>query len=310
MFTAVPTRRAATVSLIRSGNGNGKTDTVNDSDRISNPRQNAVYRNYLQLQSIRADQFHNPSTESLAGRLVACIGFGQQGAELALATTIAGGAFLGIDSSSEHLKAAVRNGSCDFMVNTLDESLRVLKNELRKQKALSVGLLGDASAILPAMVDRGVQPDLIADTASSESEAASGMQRDALLQLIERGARNLNTQTEKFSRPTERIEVVWTADTIMDLKRMDTFALEQLPPEDTIRRRWLHQASGCFHRQRPLQRVLDLQPAELTPLLSAFQNAVSTATIQASVSVDWQTADGSKHSMDLQRAEQSRHPHG
>ena len=52
---------------------------------------------------------------------------------MALAPTIAGGAFLGIDSSSKHLKAAVRNGSCDFMVNTLDESLRVLKNELRKQ---------------------------------------------------------------------------------------------------------------------------------------------------------------------------------
>ena len=60
----------------------------------------------------------------------------------------------------------MRNGSCDFMVNTLDESLRVLKNELRKKKALSVGLLGEASAILPAMVERGVQPDLVADTAA------------------------------------------------------------------------------------------------------------------------------------------------
>lgn len=301
MSTAVPTRWAATVSLIRSGNGNGKPDTVNDPDRISNPRQNAVYKNYLHLQSIRADQSASPSAEGLAGHLVACVGFGLKGAELALATTIAGGAFLGIDSSSEHLKAAVRNGSCDFMVNTLDESLRVLKNELRKQKALSVGLLGDASAILPAMVDRGVQPDMIADTASSESEAASSMQRNALLQFVERGARNLNTQAEKFSQPADRIAVVWTADTIMDLKRMDTLALEQLPPDDTIRRRWLHQASGCFHRQRPLRRVLELRPEELPLLLSAFRNAVSTATIQAPASIDWQSADGSKHSMDLQR---------
>lgn len=300
MSTAVPTRWAATVSLIRSGNGKGKTDTVNDPDRISNPRQNAVYKNYLHLQSIRADQFPNPSAESLAGHLVACVGFGQQGAELALATTIAGGAFLGIDSS-EHLKAAVRNGSCDFMVNTLDESLRVLKNELRKQKALSVGLLGDASTILPAMIDRGVQPDMIADTSSLENETASGMQRDALLQFVERGARNLNTQAEKFARPADQIEVVWTADTITDLKRMDTLALEQLPPDDIIRQRWLRQASGCFHRQRPLQRVLELRPEELTPLLSAFQNAVLTATIQAPASVDWQTTDGLMHSIDLQQ---------
>jgi urocanate hydratase len=275
---------------------------VNDSDRIPNPQpsQAAVYRNYLHLQSIGADQFPNPSGNSLAGRLIACVGFGLKGAELALATTIAGGAFLGIDSSSEHLKAAVRNGSCDFMVNTLDESLRVLKNELRKQKALSVGLLGDASAILPAMVDRGLQPDLIADTAPPENEADS-IQHDALAQLIERGARSLNTRAEKFSQPTGFIEVIWTATNIADLKHLDALALEQLPPGDTIRQKWLRQASGCFHRQRPLQRVLGLQPEELTLLLRAFQNAASTATIQSPASVSWQTADGSKHSIDLHR---------
>ena len=89
---------------------------------------------------------------------------------MALATTISGGTFLAIDPSTEHLKAAVRNGSCDFMVNTLDESLRVLKNELRKKKALSVGLLGEATAILPAMVERGVQPDLVADSSASNTE--------------------------------------------------------------------------------------------------------------------------------------------
>ncbi len=55
------------------------------------------------------------------------------------------------------------------MVNTLDESLRVLKNELRKQTALSVGLLGLASDIFPAMVERGVHPDLIADASPSRA---------------------------------------------------------------------------------------------------------------------------------------------
>jgi urocanate hydratase len=275
---------------------------VNDPDRLSSPQpsQAAVHQNYLQLQSIQANQFPKPSADSLAGRLVACIGFGQKGAELALATTIAGGTFLGIDPSSEHLKAAVRNGSCDFMVNTLDESLRVLKNELRKQKALSVGLLGDASEILPAMVDRGVQPDLIADTSPPENEADS-IRRGALLQLIERGARSLNTQAEKFSCPANLIEVVWTAANIADLKRMDALAQEQLPPDDTIRQRWLRQASGCFYRQRPLQRVLDLRPEELTLLLSAFQNAMSAGMMEAPAAASWQTPDGLKHSIDLKR---------
>jgi urocanate hydratase len=276
---------------------------VSDPDRLSNPQpcQAAVYRYYLQLQSIRADRFPGSSAESLAGRLVACVGFGVEGAELALATTISGGTFLGIDPSSERLKTAVRNGSCDFMVNTLDESLRVLKNELRKHKALAVGLLGDASVILPAMVDRGVQPDLIADTTLSQNEAAVGLYRPALLQLVERGAGTMDIQAKKFSPTSGQVEVIWTAANIADWKRMDALALEQLPPEDTLRRRWLLQASGCFHRQRPLQRILELRPEELTLLLSAFQTAMSAGMIQAPATVRWQTADGSMHSIDLPR---------
>ncbi len=277
---------------------------MSDPDRPASPQpsQAAVYRNYLHLQSVRADRFPDSSAESLAGRLVACVGFGVEGAELALATTISGGTFLGIDPSSEHLKTAVRNGSCDFMVNTLDESLRVLKNELRKHKALAVGLLGDASVILPAMIDRGVQPDLIADTTLSQNEAAVSLYRPALRQLIERGAGSVDIQVTKFSPTGGQIEVVWTAANIADWKRMDALALEQLPPEDTLRRRWLRQASGCFHRQRPLQRVLRLRPDELSPLLNAFQNAASAGTISAPAAVLWQTADGSKHSIDLQRS--------
>jgi urocanate hydratase len=140
-----------------------------DISSATQPNQSAVYRRYVQLQSIHGQRFPGGSADGLAGLLLTCVGFARAGAELALATTISGGTFLGIDSSAENLKAAVRNGACDFMVNTLDESLRVLKNELRKKKALSVGLLGDASVILPAMVERGVQPDLIAETNPSNS---------------------------------------------------------------------------------------------------------------------------------------------
>ena len=276
---------------------------MSDPERLSSlqPSQVAVYRNYLQLQSIRADGFPSSSAEGLAGRLIVCVGFAVGGAELALATTISGGTFLGIDPSPEHLKAAVRNGSCDFMVNTLDESLRVLKNELRKHQALAVGLLGDASVILPAMVDRGVQPDLVADTSPPDGSAAVSLYRPALLQLIERGAGTVDIPATNLSPANGQMEVFWTAANLADWKHLDAIALEQLPPEDTVRRRWLQQASGCFHRQRPLQRVFDLYPDELTPLLDAFRAAMSAGTMQAPATVSWQAADGSRHSIDLHR---------
>lgn len=272
-----------------------------DISSATQPNQSAVYRRYLQLQSIRAGRFSDATAEGLAGLLLACVGFDLEGSELALATTICGGTFLGIDPSSEHLKTAVRNGSCDFMVNTLDESLRVLKNELRKKKALSVGLLGEASAILPAMVERGVQPDLMAEPGAADSETAR-VYRPALLQLVERGAVSVDTQVAIHSHAAGFLEVIWTASSIADLRRMDELALQQLLESDSIRRRWLQHAPAYFHRQRPLQRVLSLRPEELSQLLSVFKSAVSAKEFQTPAWVEWQTADGSKQSIPLQRS--------
>jgi len=38
----------------------------------------------------------------------------------------------------------LKTGYCDFMVNNLDEALRILKNAVRKKEALSVGWWGTA----------------------------------------------------------------------------------------------------------------------------------------------------------------------
>lgn len=272
----------------------GKQDsTIALEEKLSSePRQAAVYRGYLRIQANAAERFHNRAADNLAGRLVLCADFGLEGAEMALASTIAGGAFLGIDPSSNHLRAAVRNGSCDFMVNSLDESLRVLKNELRKQTALSVGLLGLPSEIFPALVERGVQPDLIAETSSGQGANSAAIPRQAWLQLMERGAWNIPAQAPDDRRPGALVEVVWTAANAADIRHLDEIALALLPAEDPVRRRWLLQASACFRRQLPLQRVLGLHQQELTALLSRFQDEASAGKLQASASVSWDSSDG------------------
>jgi urocanate hydratase len=265
---------------------------VTDPERHpeSQPSQSAVYRRYAQLQWIRGERFQGESADGLAGLLLTCVGFDLEGAELALATTIAGGTFLGIDPSTEHLKAAVRNGACDFMVNTLDESLRVLKNELRKKNALSVGLLGQATAILPAMVERGVQPDLLADTGSSAIDLACDYQ-SSIQELIGRGAIQVDLHAPTIDPSDESSEVIWTASSIADLRRMDQLALRQLPADDSVRRRWMRQAPAYFHRQRPLQRVLAMRSEEVTRLAEEFKNAISAGEIDPSATFV-QHADG------------------
>ncbi|MEO6828443.1 MAG: hypothetical protein ABI164_01435 [Acidobacteriaceae bacterium] len=246
-------------------------DAASPPSSPASPRQDVVYRLYLKLQALAEKQFAG----SLAGRLVLCMGFQLSGAELALATTIAGGVFLGIDPNPEALKAAVRNGSCDFMVNTLDEALRVLKNELRKHTPLAAGLLGNVDETLAAIVERGVQPDCIANT--------TPIQHPPLEMLAANGAQ-LFTIPEPAVAPHQ---VTWTAANPQDMRRMDQIALDALAEEDQVRRRWLEQAPGNFHRQTPLQRVIDLLPEERAHLLKAWAANTAARTFQADVEIHW-----------------------
>lgn len=255
------------------------------------PRQIAVYRKYLHLQSTAQERFSG----TLAGRMVLSAGFGLPGSEWALATTIAGGVFLGIDPGPLALKAAVQSGACDFMVTTLDEALRVMKNELRKHTPLAAGLLGATLETLQAMVERGVQPDLIVDAISPGTTGESC--RPALRPFEQRGAAILAEAALTPDRAAA--ETVWTAANRQDLRRMDRIALDLLPEEDRIRRRWLEQAAGCFDRRKPLERVLGLLPQERQNFIDALQRENSSSAFEMPASVHWQDADGREQSATL-----------
>ena len=104
---------------------------------------------------------------SLEGKLIVSGGMGGMGGAQPLAATMAGAAFLGIDVDPERIKKRLKTGYCDFMVNTLDEALRILKNAVRKKEAVSVGLVGNCADVIPELVERGVVPDLLTDQTSA-----------------------------------------------------------------------------------------------------------------------------------------------
>src|SRR5512138_425303 len=103
----------------------------------------------------------------LAGKLIVSGGMGGMGGAQPLAATMTGAAFLGIEVDAERIKKRLRTGYCDFMVNTLDEALRILKNALRKKEAISVGLVGNCADVIPELAERGVVPDLLTDQTSA-----------------------------------------------------------------------------------------------------------------------------------------------
>src|SRR5947209_10798211 len=100
---------------------------------------------------------------SLEGKLIVSGGMGGMGGAQPLAATMAGGVFLGIDVDAERIKKRLKTGYCDFMVNNLDEALRILKNSIRKKEAVSVGRVGNCADIIPELAERGVVPDILTD---------------------------------------------------------------------------------------------------------------------------------------------------
>ncbi|HVZ59320.1 MAG TPA: urocanate hydratase [Terriglobales bacterium] len=99
----------------------------------------------------------------LEGKLIVSGGLGTRGAALPLAATMNGAAFLGIEVAAERIKRCLRSGYCDFMVNSLDEALRILKNSIRKKENVSVGLVGNCAEVIPELASRGVVPDILTD---------------------------------------------------------------------------------------------------------------------------------------------------
>jgi urocanate hydratase len=134
----------------------------------------------------------------LSGKLVVSGGMGGMGGAQPLAATMAGAVFLGIDVDAERIKKRLKTGYCDFMVTTLDEALRIVKNAVRKKENVSVGLVGNCADIIPELAERGVVPDILTDQTSAHDPlngyVPNGM---SLQEAVELRKRDPKTYQEK-----------------------------------------------------------------------------------------------------------------
>jgi len=135
----------------------------------------------------------------LAGKLIVSGGMGGMGGAQPLAATMAGAAFLGIDVDPDRIKKRLKTGYCDFMVTTLDEALRILKNAVRKKESVSVGLVGNCADIIPELAERGVVPDILTDQTSAHDPlngyVPNGMTLEQALELRKRDPKAYEEQS-------------------------------------------------------------------------------------------------------------------
>lgn len=110
------------------------------------------------------------------------------GSALVVAANIAGAATLTASADTETQKQAIRDGVIDFLVTTLDEALRILKNELRKGETVAVCVSKTPEEIEWEMVERGVLPDLLPPGA---------LDAERYEPFLEVGARQIDPATAK-----------------------------------------------------------------------------------------------------------------
>ncbi len=104
---------------------------------------------------------------TLAGRLVLSGGLGGMGGAQPLAATMNGAAYLGVDVDATRVQRRIDSGYLDVMAESLDEALVLALDAKANQRALSVGLVGNAAEVYWALLDRGIIPDMVTDQTSA-----------------------------------------------------------------------------------------------------------------------------------------------
>jgi urocanate hydratase len=94
-------------------------------------------------------------------------GLGGMGGAQPLAVTMNGGVCIGIDVDETRIDRRIETRYTDVKTDSLDEAIRMATEAKLAGKALSIGLIGNASDILPEMLERGFIPEVLTDQTSA-----------------------------------------------------------------------------------------------------------------------------------------------
>ena len=100
---------------------------------------------------------------SLAGRTILTAGLGGMGGAQPLAATMAGAAILCVEVDPARIERRRETRYLDESTDSLDEAVARVRAAAGEGRALSVGLLGNAADVVPELVRRGEDFDLVTD---------------------------------------------------------------------------------------------------------------------------------------------------
>jgi urocanate hydratase len=109
---------------------------------------------------------------TLAGTLTLTAGLGGMGGAQPLAVTLNGGVALVIECDPWRAKRRVEHRYLDEIADDIDDAVRRVEAAKRERRALSVGLIGNAAEVLPELLRRNVDVDIVTDQTSAHDPLA------------------------------------------------------------------------------------------------------------------------------------------
>ncbi|HEU4635382.1 MAG TPA: hypothetical protein VFS41_04340 [Edaphobacter sp.] len=224
-----------------------------------------MLRAYTTLLQLRSDW---------GGAFVLSLGLSPAGTALPIASNIAGAVSLSIDQDPDHIRAVVRSGAVDFVVNSLEEAVRAMKNEVRKHAPLSVALHADPLQALEEILARGLAPQIFSTFLPPEAQVLAAAEKfhslgAELVDFAEDPAQASHPHLRQSSSILESLLIsrswkmrTFSFESTTQLRHLDASVLSILPPDDRLRRRWIEGAARILQRQRPPHRCLWLSPRE------------------------------------------------
>lgn len=128
----------------------------------------------------------NRGWPSLKGKFTLTAGLGEMSGAQPLAITMNEGVGLIVEANPAHAYRKLDIGYVDVVVEDLEEALALVNKSLEAGKAKSVGLVANAADVFPALVERGVIPDVVTDQTSAHDSLdyiPHGMSFEAAMEL-------------------------------------------------------------------------------------------------------------------------------
>jgi urocanate hydratase len=109
---------------------------------------------------------------TLAGTLTVTAGLGGMGGAQPLAVTMNGGVALVAEVDPERARRRVEHRYLDEIADDLDDAIARTTAARRERRALSVAVVGNAAEVLPELLRRGVEVDVVTDQTSAHDPLA------------------------------------------------------------------------------------------------------------------------------------------